>query len=291
MMDALRELAYDSLCRSPNRFGRGLSKADSRDGGWWLCEDKGMLQTRGSCAIYSVGTGYNPSFDLELARAWPSCRVIMLDPTPTVAMTLTANESLWSSLSSGELCVTSAPLRLAEVSCAIVISRPRRQPFQPTAQTRRAMANHANDSPVRLRSFKAALDAQRNLVHVPWGLAHVDNTDAWMRNHWTLPARVRGLTMLTLESIMRRLGRPPSVLKLDIEGGEQEILARNASMLTSSPAKQLLLELHGSMEFWPLLEAAAAAGYAVWRAEENADRRVASKGGKNVVVSLLKSGC
>ena len=39
-----------------------------------------------------------------------------------------------------------------------------------------------------------------------------------MRNAWTLPARIKGLTLLTLGSTASRLMLDPTVIKIDVEG-------------------------------------------------------------------------
>lgn len=58
------------------RFG------STHDGGWWLCASPGLRQPQ--CAAYSLGIGFDMSFDLAAAKALPTCVIHMLDPTPTV---------------------------------------------------------------------------------------------------------------------------------------------------------------------------------------------------------------
>ena len=98
-----------------------------------------------------------------------------------------------------------------------------------------------------------------------------------MKNAWTLPARIKGLTMLQLSSATVRLGLQPSVVKVDVEGTELDIIgsnhSRGAAAFFSDGVEQVMIELHAatvksySTRWWALLEVAAARGFRLWRTE------------------------
>ena len=98
-----------------------------------------------------------------------------------------------------------------------------------------------------------------------------------MKNAWTLPARIKGLTMLTLSSAAARLALQPSVIKVDVEGAELDIIGSHhklgAAAFFSEGVDQVMIELHAASmkayasRWWALLEVAAAHGFRLWRTE------------------------
>ena len=93
-------------------------------------------------------------------------------------------------------------------------------------------------------------------------------------------------SILTLSTIAQRLGHstPPTVLKLDVEGAEWELV----SILPTCGAQQLMFELHDKAERWlPLLSALVGnGGYRLWRVEEGL-YQVDSSTGKAVAGIVL----
>ena len=190
------------------------------DGGWWLCASP-LLRSASTCIIYSVGIGFDMSFDLAAAALLPHCQVHALDPTPTVV-----------------------------------------------------------DFYARTTAGLSFLPP--NLHFHPWGVGREDHAaimNNWWANRtvntgngrinlakgWGASKAQKAARFLTLDTIKQRIGTPPSVLKLDVEGGEWDL----APMLPESGAEQLMLEVHHSPNAWlGLLESLIKANYTLWRCDE-----------------------
>ena len=246
----VRHAANSSLCARSRRFG-GAS-----DNGWTLCTDARALHTpAGPCVVFSFGIGFDAGFDLDLARRMPWCELFMFDPTPAIVDVLSGDTAAWTALHGDMLKRNKAVDSIAELR----------------AQTRGLFANGtATPSPGAL--------SLPNVRFFPLGLAAQDQ-EAGMRNWWTIQARTapRNVSLLSLESVVARVGRRPSVIKLDIEGAEKEPGLLQAVL--QSGAVQLLLELHNARDTPPpkglprlpaadLLATAAAANYLPWREEK-----------------------
>ena len=116
LLDAVASLADERLCQHSRRLG------SQGDGGWDLCLDL-MPPPSKPCAVFSFGVGFDASFDIDIATTYPHCEVITMDPTPSVSMALTADDTLWRELLSGQLCTRAAPKHLSEAGCAISLKR------------------------------------------------------------------------------------------------------------------------------------------------------------------------
>ena len=67
----------DACDGTMRRLGR------SGDGGWDVCDNPTMH--RKGCVAYLLGAGTDIAFDIELARGFPQCEVLTIDPTPGIA--------------------------------------------------------------------------------------------------------------------------------------------------------------------------------------------------------------
>ncbi len=220
-----------ALCAKHSRFG------GAGDGGWTLCVDRQAMRVQNSCVVFSFGIGFDASFDLDAATRMPWCEVHMFDPTPQVVEVLSGSEAAWEAL-----------YRDATTLKGTL------EAFR--AQTRGLLANGS------AASSPGALSLPNVHFH-PWGLSGRDRNGT-LKNWWTQNKRAPTAEFLSLDSIVARVGRRPSVLKVDVEGAEKQPGVLEA--LLHSGAPQLALELHRGRKH-TLLASAAEAGYRSWRKE------------------------
>ena len=236
-------MSLTALCAKQRRFG------GAGDSGWTLCVDRRAMHVRDRCVIFSFGVGFDAAFDLDAATRLPWCEVHMFDPTPQVVEVLSGSAAAWAALYGKAATRTKDTL----------------EAFR--AQTRGLLANGtATTSP-------GALSLPNVRFH-PFGLAARDRNGT-LRNWWTQHRMSRTIKraptaeFLSLDSIVARVGRTPSVVKVDIEGAEKQPGVLEA--LLHSGAPQLALELHKAgkhtLKQTQLLASAAAAGYRPWRSE------------------------
>lgn len=220
------------LCAKHSRFG------GAGDGGWTLCVDRQAMRVQKSCVIFSFGVGFDASFDLDVATRLPWCDVHMFDPTPQVVDVLSGSEAAWKAL------YGDATTRIKGTL----------ESFR--AQTRGLLASGS------AASSPGALSLPNVQFH-PWALAGRDRNGT-LKNWWTQNKRSPVAEFLSLDSIVARVGRRPSVIKVDVEGAEKQPGVLEA--LLHSGAPQLALELHRGRPK-TLLASAAAAGFREWRSE------------------------
>ena len=211
----------DSFVGPPGYVWPSARYGSDGDGGWYLCASPELRSP--SCTIYSVGIGFDFSFDHAAASLLPHCQVHMMDPTPTVIT------------------------MYKRASKALPYGVPPNLHFHAWG-----VGDHDHDVTMNNWWTEHSMNANQNRIILSKGKAAANTPSS----------------ILTLSSIARRLGHstPPTVLKLDVEGAEWDLV----SILPTCGAQQLMFELHDKAERWlPLLSALVGnGGYRLWRVEE-----------------------